>query len=75
MTIVQAFSLGLGTNFRVRIVSEGELSEPPVLLVVNPVLVTHRVSGHLREEDGRGHVVIVIPHQVPHINRQIISEH
>ena len=38
----------------------GELSEPSVVLAVTPDLVHHGVRGLLHEDDGLGHVVIVI---------------
>ena len=38
----------------------GELSEPSVVLAVTPDLVHHGICGLLREDDGLGHVVIVI---------------
>ena len=38
----------------------GELSDLAVVLAVSPDLVHHGVRGLLREEDGFGHVVIVI---------------
>ena len=38
----------------------GELSDLIVVLAVSPDLVHHGVRGFLREEDGLGHVVIVI---------------
>ena len=38
----------------------GELSEPSVVLAVTPDLVHHGVRGLLGEDDGLGHVVIII---------------
>ena len=38
----------------------GELSDLAVVLAVSPDLVHHGVRGLLREDDGLGHVVIVI---------------
>ena len=38
----------------------GELSDLTVVLAVSPDLVHHGVRGLLREDDGLGHVVIVI---------------
>ena len=38
----------------------GVLSELSVVLAVTPDLVHHGVRGLLREDDGLGHVVIVI---------------
>ena len=38
----------------------GELSDLAVVLVVSPDLLHHGVRGVLREDDGLGHVVIVI---------------
>ena len=38
----------------------GELSDLAVVLAVSPDLVHHGVRGVLREDDGLGHVVIVI---------------
>ena len=40
-----------------------ELSELTVVLAVSPDLVHRGVCGLLREEDGLGHVVIVIPNE------------
>ena len=60
LSLSQGFSMGLCRS-SVRVVRPGgELSDLAVVLAVSPDLVHHGVRGLLREEDGLGHVVIVI---------------
>ena len=58
--LAQGFSLGLGRSSVIVVRPAGELSDLVVVLAVSPDLVHHGVRGVLREEDGLGHVVIVI---------------
>lgn len=58
-TINQGLSLGLNRAFMMVTMSSKELSEPSVLLVVTPDLVTHGVHGLLHKGDDLGHSVIV----------------
>ena len=52
--------MGLGRTSVIVVRPVGELSDLAVVLAVSPDLVHHGVRGLLREDDGLGHVVIVI---------------
>ena len=52
--------MGLGRSSVIVVRPAGELSDLVVVLAVSPDLVHHGVRGVLREDDGLGHVVIVI---------------
>ena len=58
--IAQGFSLDLCRSSVIVVRPVGELADLTVVLAVSPDLVHHGVRGVLREEDGLGHVVIVI---------------
>ena len=57
---MQGFSMGLCRSSVIVVRPVGELFELSVILAVTPDLVHHGVCGLLREDDGLGHVVIII---------------